>query len=1264
MARLNGVLLAWLQAVLAFREQGEVQRHEGGLSTEGGVERCQYSALPAQHIPTGRPLKESLVAICPDNELSGKCKISSASKDAVVAERYGKITVADCENFCNQNKFMQQYGNLCLGYVLRNPWNKDLQKGKPQCYLIKGTAKRAYHFPDEVKMSRSSVAIPATKLTYFKDYCSCEARVIAFQRPEWKTALAVKTHQLSELRKEKPNSIETLGVQSHVLLLREKAEKLRALEAYQGLYEWIPLRPPHRIVKGVEKLLPNSLVSILTRKMVSGQKGSFSNYFNSPVRITKIYKKSDNTAALYRCLDKASNHEAWYVVDQREPLEWVSSNFKAAEDHNDEEVKQLLAEDANIVKRIFFQLQCLGDKIENGKISHKLPSGEIVEATLHANFLEKDDEARQMTMTPQGCFKTGMKAQAALEEKLIEDVGRCPVAHLTQQPEDGKVGLMTLTNSNATFLESLLAAEKLVGKVADNKWISTGLAWGSRMISKGMSAYASMRQSTPDADDSAINGAKLLSEFTTEELRSMLGRTSELLQGLTKLWTTMEAAANTDDNEVKLTCAKEMLDHVFAVGGLLPKVSQNLAMRPDLVQDDLVRTKLKETQNANPSRSGAETEEYIASQEPTVSLTANRSMKLLDLLEYKKALSAGSVGQVDLFEVRKDLDPSVKQEFMKLLPKGHDTTVILKTVFEDTEQAYFNDWNLLEQFFVKLKDKIDPSIAVIWKFLAPMKESIFDEFDLRKEAGFTMRGKDILAEFTRNIDEGAYAPTLAKGDIKLTTPNAIATSSPYILIQSIAPGLPLKNHLENSAGQVEVIAEWREKIYAAILMVYGHMVMKHGFFQSDPHNGNWFWDESSNTVTLIDWGGVGQLDPSTHCKLSKLYSRMGKLVNSWSRCESVTVEGKNARNGEINGIYKRNGLSIFDAGENDSALIFGKTYTVSYMNEETGYRLWYDGSDWVISEEKPGAQEFNVVKAKMASPLSNMQALAGEPQPMPWTVFSGSSAKSKGTAEKLQLKLPPKDSCNLPSRPHTYASAAAKLGLVRMDLSCEPENLVLMPEAPLTQNANDAWKDNGKRQLGCIIQEEDGQFINWGIHQAAKLQVMTKPDGQRFVDIKGTEFYIDDTKDVAPQEVPEWVYASFSEDVLNKVRQIPEPKRSMLLRATSSQLAVATAMFDSDLMEAAILGLDARDSVGIVVPDPPTELSLLARCVIVFHGMLGDVVKENFLRFMVSGQEAFIQWLLRSSGDKFFRSWSTPAVEYMAKNKDTCDSTEDWLGSV
>lgn len=64
----------------------------------------------------------------------------------------------------------------------------------------------------------------------------------------------------------------------------------------------------------------------------------------------------------------------------------------------------------------------------------------------------------------------------------------------------------------------------------------------------------------------------------------------------------------------------------------------------------------------------------------------------------------------------------------------------------------------------------------------------------------------------------------------------------------------------------------------------------------------------------------------------------------------------------------------------------------------------------------------------------------------------------------------------------------------------------------------------------------------------------------------------------------------------------------------------------------------------------------------VFHGMLVDVVKDNFVRFLVTGQQDwstlflgspqiqcaellqdYIQWLVRGGGARFFNSWRKPA---------------------
>jgi len=246
--------------------------------------------------------------------------------------------------------------------------------------------------------------------------------------------------------------------------------------------------------------------------------------------------------------------------------------------------------------------------------------------------------------------------------------------------------------------------------------------------------------------------------------------------------------------------------------------------------------------------------------------------------------------------------------------------------------------------------------------------------------------------------------------------------------------------------------------------------------------------------------------------------------------------------------------------------------------------------------------------------------------------------------------------CGLPSRKQAYSRAARNMGL-GLNFDCKAEDTVLMPEAPLAQVEDlTKWKDNGKRQLGCISKTEEENFVWWGIHDPFKLRVQNE-NGRRFVKIASTKWDLD--ADPAKIDATSWVSDVFMAESKAELVKLSPPKRSMLLDAAQNQLALAASLYDSDLLLAAVLGIAAKTSVGLVSPEVPNEYVLLARCIVVFHGMLGDVVKENFMRLVVSGQQDYLQWLLRPGGDRFFRSWKKPALEYLESHRETC-SSEGW----
>lgn len=468
---------------------------------------------------------------------------------------------------------------------------------------------------------------------------------------------------------------------------------------------------------------------------------------------------------------------------------------------------------------------------------------------------------------------------------------------------------------------------------------------------------------TPKADAVPENESDRNLETSTEEL---LVRGRELTESMKEVMIRIGAIESTEDTQLKQFCAKEMLETIQNAGGLWPKISQNLAVRPDLVEDQFTRDKLKETQSGNKDQGTAKTLDYIQKAAPQVDIPGIGPTLITDFMDYRKFLSAGSVGQVDIWDLRRDTanakrlaDAFVEHLLPSDLPdKMNHKSFIVKTVFEETEQLYTRDWNLLDSIFTNFASMLPKKITTVWDVLKNIETSIFDEFDLRKEAHFTQRGRAMMKDFTETHQDGkAGAPSV-------TTPLGIETSSKYVMMQTIAPGIPLNSYLERSKGQWDRLAEWRTHIYTTILNVFGFSAIRNGFFQSDPHPGNWYWDTKNRVLTLIDWGGVedwtnGDQQRQAHCDLAHLYSGMGQMSEVWDACDSVILDfgplaeskkGVSVQPQDLSGTYRRDGISVHMAAKGEDVLLLGHTYAVTYKHATRPYTLWYDGKHWKISE--------------------------------------------------------------------------------------------------------------------------------------------------------------------------------------------------------------------------------------------------------------------------------------------------------------------------
>jgi len=330
----------------------------------------------------------------------------------------------------------------------------------------------------------------------------------------------------------------------------------------------------------------------------------------------------------------------------------------------------------------------------------------------------------------------------------------------------------------------------------------------------------------------------------------------------------------------KYACAEMMVDEVKSAGGIMPKVSQTLAMKPDVVKDDFVRSALKSTQTENPAKDHAFVRAYVARklQEALDNnpVANERDLVIEDLdehLELGKTLATGSVAQVLSAKVKSTGD--VRDYLCGTGAPPCD--VVLKVVFDTNEKNYQDDWEAIQflgntllwtihkiiansGFILRMKmtpeqvEMIQHGVSAgvdTWQAVKQGLGAVMDEFDLRIEDLNAKKGLELIKGF--DADQ-ALKQKLGIDAVTFDVPKVLMTRSKYVMVQTFAKGDTLTAYHASITGQVDKLKQWRTLIYPSIMGLYGYLMVEKGFFQGDPHPGNWYWEESTKTLTLIDWG--------------------------------------------------------------------------------------------------------------------------------------------------------------------------------------------------------------------------------------------------------------------------------------------------------------------------------------------------------------------------------------------------------------------------
>eukprot|EP00438_Fugacium_kawagutii_P016971 Skav217285 [mRNA] locus=scaffold120:261176:281002:+ [translate_table: standard] len=207
----------------------------------------------------------------------------------------------------------------------------------------------------------------------------------------------------------------------------------------------------------------------------------------------------------------------------------------------------------------------------------------------------------------------------------------------------------------------------------------------------------------------------------------------------------------------KYACAELMVNEIKSAGGIMPKVSQTLAMKPDVVKEPRERS------------------------EPTLALPdAQLSARGLTLKE-------------DDWEAIQFLG----NDLLKLI---HESLEGDRSLIE-----YVMSWKMNETQIEEARHDVSVGYDS-WQAIRQGLGAVMDEFDLRIEDLNAQRGRQVVKSFDA---DSKLKQELGIDGITFDVPKVLMTKSRYIMLQSFAKGDTLTSYHASISGQSDKIKDTR-----------------------------------------------------------------------------------------------------------------------------------------------------------------------------------------------------------------------------------------------------------------------------------------------------------------------------------------------------------------------------------------------------------------------------------------------------------------------